>query len=349
MKVDFYFPPAPPVGASAAARRAVDLGFDGFFTAETAHEPFLPLALASQAAPSLDLGTAIAVAFPRSPMVTAQVAWDLASLSQGRFTLGLGTQVKAHITRRFSTDWTSPGPRLRDYVLALRAIWDCFQTGESLSFESEHYRFSLMTPFFTPGPIEHPAIPVAIAGVGPYLSRMAGEVCDGFHVHPFHTVKYLDEVVLANMAQGAAAAGRALDDVTRISTVFVVTGRDSTEMAAAMTATKQQIAFYASTPSYRVVLDTHGWDFGATLSMMSRRGEWDRMADVIPDEVVHEVAVVGAPDEIGPLIRSRYGDRIQRVGFYNLAGDLPVDEEDIASLIADIKRGQNAERRTQNA
>lgn len=349
MKVDYYFPPGPPAGASAAAVRALGLGFDGFFTAETGHEPFIPLALASQVASSLDLGTAIAVAFPRSPMVTAQVAWDLAALSAGRFTLGLGTQVKAHVTRRFSTDWTSPGPRLRDYVLALRAIWDCFQTGGPLSFESEHYRFSLMTPFFTPGPIEHPTIPVAIAGVGPYLSRMAGEICDGFHVHPFHTVKYLDEVVLANMVEGATSAGRALDDIIRISTVFVVTGRDSAEMASAMTATKQQIAFYASTPSYRVVLDTHGWDFGPTLSMMSRRGEWDRMADVIPDEVVHEVAVVGAPDEIGPLIRARYGNRIQRVGFYNLVGTPLLDDDDLAGLVADIKGGQNAERRTPDA
>jgi alkanesulfonate monooxygenase SsuD/methylene tetrahydromethanopterin reductase-like flavin-dependent oxidoreductase (luciferase family) len=162
-------------------------------------------------------------------------------------------------------------------------------------------------------------------------------------------VKYLDEVVLANMAEGAASAGRALDDITRISTVFVVTGRDSAEMASAMTATKQQIAFYASTPSYRVVLDTHGWDFGATLSMMSRRGEWDRMADVIPDEVVHEVAVVGAPDEIGPLIRARYGDRIQRVGLLQPCGDLPVDEDDCNAGRRSPREGQNAERRTQNA
>lgn len=337
MKVDFYFPPGPPAGAAGSARRASELGYDGFFTAETGHEPFIPLAFAAGAAPHLTLGTAIAVAFPRSPMITAQVAWDLASLSGGRFILGLGTQVKAHITRRFSTDWTSPGPRLRDYVLALRAIWETFQTGVPLSFESEHYRFSLMTPFFDPGPIDHPDIPVAIAGVGPYLARMAGEVCDGFHVHPFHTVKYLDEVVLANMVAGATAAGRSVEDVQRIATIFIVTGRDDAEVAASMTAAKQQIAFYASTPSYRVVLDTHGWDFGATLSMMSRRGEWDRMADVIPDEVVHEVAVVGPPDEIGARIASRYGDRIQRVGFYTLAEGFTFDDETLARMVTDTR------------
>jgi probable F420-dependent oxidoreductase len=337
MKVDFYFPPAAPIGAFSAATRAAAVGFDGFFTAETSHEPFIPLALASQAAPSLDLGTAIAVAFPRSPMVTAQVAWDLAGMSSGRFILGLGTQVKAHITRRFSGEWTSPGPRLRDYVLALRAIWRCFESGEPLSFESDHYRFSLMTPFFAPGPIDHPHVPVAIAGVGPYMARMAGEVCDGFHVHPFHTIRYLDEVVLPNMTAGAASAGRSLDDITRISTVFVVTGRDEAEMASSMNAVKEQIAFYASTPSYRPVLDVNGWDFGSTLSMMSRRGEWDRMAEVIPDEVVDEVAIVGPPDEIGARMRSRYGDRLDRVGFYTLAGVPTLDDDTIAAAIEDIR------------
>lgn len=337
MKVDSYFPPGPPSAAGAAAARAAALGFDGFFTAETAHEPFIPLAFAARAAPTLDLGTAIAVAFPRSPMVTAQVAWDLAAMSRGRFILGLGTQVKAHITRRFSTDWTSPGPRLRDYVVALRAIWDSFQTGGPLDYVGEYYSFSLMTPFFTPGPIEHPRVPIAIAGVGPYLSRMAGEVCDGFHVHPFHTVKYIDEVVLASMAIGAESTGRSLDDVTRISTVFVVTGRNPEEIDRAMRAAKQQIAFYASTPSYRVILDTHGWDFGATLSMMSRRGEWDRMAEVIPDEVVHEVAVVGAPEEIGPMIKTRYEGRLQRVGYYTLDGAPQLGDETLAAMVAATK------------
>lgn len=337
MKVDFYFPPGPPSGAGSAARRATELGYDGFFTAETGHEPFIPLALAAGAAPDLTLGTAIAVAFPRSPMITAQVAWDLASLSGGRFILGLGTQVKAHIRLRFSSEWTAPGPRLRDYVLALRAIWESFETGAPLSFESEHYRFSLITPFFDPGPIDHPHIPVAIAGVGPYLARLAGAMCDGFHVHPFHTVTYLDEVVLANMAAGAAAAGRGLHEVQRIATVFIVTGRDEAELATSMTAAKQQIAFYASTPSYRVVLDTHGWDFGATLSMMSRRGEWTQMADVIPDEVVHQVAVVGPPDEIGARIAARYGDRIQRVGFYTLAGAPVMADDDIAAAITALQ------------
>lgn len=337
MKVDAYFPPAPPATAAAAAVRAARLGFDGFFSAETSHDPFVPLAFAAEAAPGLDLGTAIAVAFPRSPMVTAQISWDLAQLSDGRFILGLGTQVKAHMTRRFSTAWTSPGPRMRDYVNSLRAIWESFQTGEPLRFESEHYSFSLLTPFFAPEPMDHPQIPIAIAGVGPYMSRLAGEACDGFHVHPFHTVDYLDRVVLPNMEEGAGAAGRSLNEVDRIATVFVVTGRDEVEMRRSTDAAKQQIAFYASTPSYRAVLETHGWEFGPTLSAMSRRGEWSEMAAVIPDEVVEAVAVVGPPEEIGPKIKARYGDRLQRVGFYALDGAPTLGDEELSSMIAATK------------
>jgi probable F420-dependent oxidoreductase len=337
MRVDYYFPPGPPSGAAAAAARAARQGFDGFFTAETAHEPFIPLALAGSAVPTLDLGTAIAVAFPRSPMITAQVAWDLAAMSRGRFILGLGTQVKPHILHRFSTEWTSPGPRLREYVLALRTIWRAFQTGEPLRFVGEHYRFLLLTPFFSPGPIDHPDVPVAIAGVGPYLARVAGEVCDGFHIHPFHTIRYLDEVVLPNLAAGAAASGRSTDDLTRIATVMVVTGRDEAEMAATLRSVKQQIGFYASTPSYRPVLDVHGWDFGDRLNALSRQGEWKAMADVIPDEVVEEVAVIAWPDEIGQAVRSRYGDRLQRMGYYTLAGDTVLDDETWAAVVAATK------------
>lgn len=337
MKVDYYYPPLPPQYAAESARRAQSLGYDGFFTAETGHEPFLPLALASQAAPALDLGTAIAVAFPRSPMVMAQMAWDLASLSQGRFLLGLGTQIRPHITRRFSTEWLPAAPRLREYILAMRAVWDTFQTGAKLDFRGDHYQLTLMTPFFNGGPIQHPDVPVLIAGVGPVLSRLAGELCQGFHVHPFHTVRYLDEVALPNIAAGAEAAGRSLADVVRISTVFVVTGRDEAEMAAAARPVKQQIAFYASTPSYAPVLETHGWDFGNRLNNMSKRGEWEAMADVITDEVLNEVAVVAPIEELGRRIRERYGDRIQRVGFYSLGGDASLPDGDWASLVESTK------------
>ena len=337
MKVDYYFPPQPPLAATEAARRAVRLGYDGFFSAETRHDPFLPLGFAAQEAPDLDLGTAIAVAFARSPMVVAQTAWDFAAMSHGSFILGLGTQVKAHITRRFSGSWDAPAARLREYVLALRAIWNTFQTGERLSFQGDHYSFSLMTPFFDPGPISHPDIPVAIAGVGPHLSRLAGEVCDGFHVHPFHTVKYLDDVVLPNIAEGAARRERSPSDVSLISTVFVVTGRDEAEMEMMAAAVKQQISFYASTPSYRPVLDAHGWDFGERLNLLSRRGEWAAMADVITDEVLREVAVIAPPDRIGEAVRDRYEGRIDRIGFYALAGTLELADEEWAAAIVAAK------------
>ena len=204
--------------------------------------------------------------------------------------------------------------------MALRAIFHTWQSGEPLNYEGEFYRFSLMTPFFNPGPIEHPDVPLAIAGVGPYMCKLAGELCQGFHVHPFHTVKYLDEVVLPQMRAGARTAGRRLSDIERITTVFVVTGHDQSELEQAMEPVRQQIAFYASTPDYAAVLELHGWDFADKLRGMSRRGEWGEMAAIIPDEMVAEVAVVAPLDKLGAAIRARYGDRVQRVGYYTLDG-----------------------------
>jgi len=325
MKVDFYYPPSPPEDAAEAARNAGELGYDGFFSAETQYDPFLPLAIAAGAEPGLELGTAIAVAFPRSPMVVAMTAWDLARMSRGRFMLGLGTQVRAHITRRFSTPWDKPAPRLREYILSLRAIWDSWQNSGPLAFEGEFYRFSLMTPFFNPGPIRHPDVPVYIAGVGPHLSRLAGELCQGFHVHPFHTVKYLDEIVLPGISSGAEASGRTLDDVVRATTVFVMTGETDAEVEEAMAPVRQQISFYASTPSYLPVLEAEGWDFGAELNAMSKRGQWEAMVGVVPDEAVLTVGVAAPIDRLGEAIKQRYGDRVQRVGFYMIGPSLPPD------------------------
>lgn len=337
MKVDFYYPPSPPEGASDAALQAQEIGYDGFFSAETQYDPFLPLVLAGEAAPELELGTAIAVAFPRSPMVTAMTAWDLARLSKGKFKLGLGTQVRGHITRRFSTEWKSPGPRLKDYILSMRAIWDTWQNSTPLRYEGEFYQFSLMTPFFNPGPIPDPVVPVYIAGVGPYLSALAGELCQGFHVHPFHTTKYLDQVVLPNMRKGAESEGRTLDDVERVTTVFVMTGRSDAEVEEAMAAVRQQVAFYASTPSYRPVLETSGWDFGEKLTALSKRGRWDEMPQVIPDEALLEVGVAAQVDQLGEAIRDRYGDRVQRVGLYSLGSVIDIDPEARRQVVNDLK------------
>ena len=313
------------------------MGYDGFFTAETQHDPFLPIVAAAGAAPSLDYGTAIALAFPRSPMVTAMMSWDLARLTKGRFLLGLGTQVRAHITRRFSTEWGSPGPRMRDYILAMRAIWDTWQNAVPLKYEGEFYKFSLMTPFFNPGPISSPEVPIYIAGVNQYLSTLAGELCQGFHVHPFHTVSYLDKVVLPNMDKGAAKAGRSLEDVDRLTTVFVMTGGSDSEVEQAMAGVRQQISFYASTPSYRSVLEASDWEFGEKLHAMSRRGEWDKMPEEVPDEAVLSVGVAAPVDKLGAAIKDRYGDRVQRVGFYTLGSVLDVDPDARRQVIADLQ------------
>lgn len=338
MKVDYYFNPTAALkDAATAAHTAARLGYDGFFTADTGHNPFFPLVLAAEAEPQLTFGTAIAVAFARSPMTVAQEAWDLTAISGGNFILGLGTQVKAHIVRRFSGEWLSPGPRMKDYLLALRAIWDTFQNGAPLRYEGEFYKFTLMSPFFNPGPIEHPEIPLAIAGVGPYMAKLAGEICQGFHVHPFHTVKYLDEVVLPRMADGAAGAGRSLEDVERITTVFVITGGNAAEIEAAKGPVRSQIAFYASTPDYAAVLETHGWDVGERLSQMSRRGQWAEMGDLISDDMLSEVAVVAPLEEVGEAIRRRYGDRVQRVGYYTLQEGLGWPEERWRDLVASTR------------
>lgn len=337
MKVDFYYPHAPSPAAAEAASDAAEMGYDGFFTAETQHDPFLPIVAAAGAAPDLDYGTAIALAFPRSPMVTAMTSWDLARLTKGRFLLGLGTQVRAHITRRFSTEWDSPGPRLRDYILAIRAIWDTWQNSVPLKYDGEFYKFSLMTPFFDPGPIPHPEVPIYIAGVNQYLSALAGELCQGFHVHPFHTVPYLDAVVLPNMEKGAARAGRTLEDVERVTTVFVMTGETDADVEQAMDAVRQQISFYGSTPSYRSVLESSGWDFGEKLHAMSRRGEWDKMADEVPDEAVLSVGVAAPVDQLADAIKDRYGDRVQRVGFYTIGSVLDVDPDARRQVIEGLR------------
>lgn len=337
MKVDYYFPPGPPDGAAAAAADAEAMGYDGFFSAETQYDPFLPLAFAARETDQLDLGTAIAVAFPRSPMVTAMTSWDLARLSEGRFILGLGTQVKGHITRRFSTEWSSPGRRLADYIASLRAIWNTWQNSAPLRHEGDFYRFSLMTPFFDPGPIPHPDIPIYIAGVGPYLSKLAGTMCDGFHVHPFHTVPYLDQVVLPGVAEGAESAGRSREAVEMVTTVFLMTGDSEQEIEQAMEPVRQQISFYGSTPSYRPVFEASGWDFHERLHAMSRRGEWADMATVVPDEAVLEVGVAAPVDRLADAIKERYGDRVQRVGFYTIGSYLDLDREARRDVIRGLK------------
>jgi probable F420-dependent oxidoreductase len=299
------------------ARRAEATGYDCLWTSETQHDPFLPLAVAATATSSIKLGTSIAVAFPRSPMITAYSAWDLQKASAGRFILGLGSQVRAHNQRRFSVKFESPGPKLREVVLALRAIWDCWQNDTPLRFKGQFYNFDLMTPFFNPGPIAHPIIPVFVAGVNRYMCRMAGEVCDGLHVHPFHTAKYLREYVHTAVNEGLQASGRSRADFHYATSVFVIVGGTERERAENAEAVRQQIAFYASTRTYAPVLEAHGWEaISPELHAKSLAGDWKGMSRLITDEMMDEVAISGRYDTIGQKLRERYAGLLDRVSMY---------------------------------
>src|ERR687893_2534864 len=303
--------------AGDTARTAESLGFAVLWASETKHDAFLPLAIAAGATRRLALGTSVAIAFSRSPMEVAQTAWDLQDLSDGRFILGLGTQVKAHIRRRFSMPWDRPVARLREYIGALHAIWESFQTGGSLSFEGEFYRHTLVTPFFDPGPIEHPEIPIYIAGVNTRLASLAGELCDGFHVHPFHTPAYVEQVVKPAIAEGAGKEGRNPEDVTLATSVFVVTGENEKEIEDQREKMRAQAAFYASTPTYRTVLEVHGWgEIGEKLGEFAKNKRWDEMPPLITDEILRAFVVEAAPSEVGPALKERYEGLIDRVALY---------------------------------
>ena len=320
------------------AQKIEALGFDGIWVPETAHNPFLPLSLAASQTSRVELGTAIAVAFPRSPMVTAQITWDIAAQSDSRMILGLGTQVKAHIKRRFSTEWGSPGSRLKDYILALKAIWNTFQNNEPLNHQGDFYSHTLITPFFQPSPLKKFDIPVYIAGVNQYLCQLAGELCDGFHVHPFHTAKYLSEFVIPNVETGAAKTGRSRDDVALTCAIFVVTGNTQEEIENDKVAVKTQIAFYASTPSYRTVLEHHGLeDLQVELSKMAREGKWMSMHELINDEMLEEFAVVAPHDELPHKVKERYTGLLDRVGYY--MPYVPEERDDMWQASVDVLVG----------
>ncbi|CAN5527939.1 LLM class F420-dependent oxidoreductase [soil metagenome] len=298
-------------------RAAESLGFAGLWTSETKHDAFLPLAIAANTTGNMELGTSVAIAFSRSPMETAQTAWDLQDLSDGRFILGLGTQVKAHIERRFSMPWGSPAARFREYILAVRAIWESFQSEGGLKFEGEFYQHTLMTPFFNPGPIEHPGIPIYIAGVNTRLAQLAGETCDGFHVHPFHSPEYLRRTILPAIFEGAESAGRKTEDVELATSVFVITGENEQETTERRESIRSQISFYASTPTYRTVLEAHGWEgVGVDLGTMAREKKWREMPALITDEMLTAFAIESAPDEIGPALKERYDGLMDRAALY---------------------------------
>jgi probable F420-dependent oxidoreductase len=304
-------------GVPDAARKLEEQGYDGLWTAETNHDPFFPLLLASQATERVELGTGIAVAFARSPMTLAQQAYDLQAASQGRFILGLGSQIKPHITKRFSMPWSKPAARMRELILAIRAIWDCWDGEGKLDFRGEFYTHTLMTPFFSPGPNPHGHAKIFLAGVGELMTEVAGEVADGFLCHGFTTERYLREVTLPALERGATKAGKTLDDISISGPAFVVTGTTEEEMASSASGTKSQIAFYGSTPAYRPVLELHGWgDLQDELNRLSKEGRWKEMGELIDDDVLGTFAVVGEPEQVGAELHRRYGDVVDRISFY---------------------------------
>ena len=303
--------------------QAVDLertGYSGGWTAETSHDPFLPLLLAAEHTSELELGTSIAVAFARNPMTLANLAWDLQAYSKGRFILGLGSQIKPHITKRFSMEWSHPAPRMREMVLAIRAIWDTWLHGTPLQFRGDFYTHTLMTPFFTPdaSDLEGFGVPkVFLAGVGALMTEVAGEVCDGFLCHGFTTERYLREVTIPALERGRAKAGKTMDGFQLVGPSFVVTGTTDEDLDAAAAGTRQQIAFYGSTPAYKPVLELHGWGgLQEELNGLSKQGEWVQMGKLIDDEILNTFAVVGPPEQIAPELHRRYGDVVHRISFY---------------------------------
>ena len=328
---------AGPIEFEAIAARAESDGYDAIGATELQHDPFISLAVAARSTSSIQLASSIAVAFARNPMTVAESANDLQLVSNGRFTLGLGSQIKPHIERRFSMPWSQPAERMRDFVLAVRAIQTSWQTGEKLDYRGEFYQHTLMTPMFAPQPNPHGAPRIAVAAVGKRMTEVAGEVADGWLSHSFTTVRYLREVSLPALARGSVNAGRGVGSVEVSVPSFVAVGSTQTELDAAIRATRKQIAFYGSTPAYSAVLELHGWGgVHELLNAASRRGEWDAMTDRIDDEMLTAFAAVGSPTEVAAQLRERFTGLATRVAF---AFSNPVPRELSGEIVAALDAG----------
>lgn len=316
------------------------MGYDGINTNEDFSSPFMALTMAAEHTHKALLGTSIAVVFPLSPMNVAYMSWELQKYSHGRFQLGMGSQVKGHIERRFSTPWVAPGPRMKEYVLSLKAIWDSFQNGTPLDFQGEFYNFSLITPHFNPGPIDFPPPKIFIAAVGPYMFRLAGEHCDGVLPHGFMTKKYMDEVALPNLEKGLRRSGRTLKDIEISAGGMLVMGEDEEELGAAYTEAKRRIAFYGSTRTYKVVMDVHGWgEVCLELNRLASAGRWDDMPAMITDEMVEAFATIGTYDQIIGKIKSRFAGYATQIGFSIPAHD-PNGEDRLKQKIRELQTFQ---------
>lgn len=332
--------PLDIAAVAADARRAEALGYDGVLAAETKDDPYILMALAAEATSRVGLATAVAIAFPRSPMVTALSAWTLQKLSRGRFTLGLGSQVRGHIERRYGMRWSAPGPWLRDYVGALRAIWACWQNGTKLDFASEHYKLSLMVPLFAPAPIEHPEIRVELAAVNPYMCQVAGEVADGIRAHPIATPRYIAEVMLPAARKGAAKAGRDLAHFALCAMPLVATAATPASLAERIRDVRARVAFYASTPAYLRAFESEGFgDVAQSLQDHARAQRWEEMPGLVSDAMLDAYAVIGTYDEIAAKLRARYGGLATSLDFAIPLSDAG-DEATLRGLIASLRESR---------
>jgi len=300
----------------AAARAIEAAGYDGIFTFEGPHDAMFPLLLAAEHTERVQLTTAVVIAFARNPMTLAQTAYDLQLASRGRFNLGLGTQIKPHIEKRFSMEWSKPAARMREMVLAIRAIWASWHEGAKLDFHGDFYTHTLMTPFFNPGPSPYGVPRIVLGGVGPRMTEVAGEVADGFMIHPFSTEKFMRETTIPALERGLATSGRKRSDLEISFPSMVIVAETEEELASGRNAMRPRLAFYGSTPAYKVVLETHGWgELQPELNRLSKTGDWATMSALITDEIVDTFAVSGTPEQIAPRMQERYGDIAQRVSF----------------------------------
>ncbi len=336
MKHPFHENPVWPglEAIAAAAREVEEQGFDGILVPEAGgHDPFLPIAIAAANTKRVRLRTGVAVAFPRSPMVMAQTAWDLQHFSNGRFELGLGTQVKGQNERRYAAPWTGPpGPRLREYLGCMKAMFHAFQTGQQPNYKGQYYQFTLMPQFFNPGPIAQPHIPIYIAAVNPYMGRLAGELCDGIFPHPICTARYIKEVLVPAIAAGARKAGREAAEVKILVSPMVVTGKDAAEVERKKVFLKQRLGFYASTRSYRSPLELHGFGgIGERLFKLSMEAKWQEMIALVTDEMFETFVTVGTFDEVGPKLKARWGDLVSVLHL-----DLPPEMRDDRATVRQL-------------
>ena len=332
--------PATPLDIrrfGALAEVAERVGLDAVLVEETKDDPFQLLALGASTTERIGLGTSVAMAFPRSPTVTAMSAWSLQKASNGRFILGLGSQVRAHVERRFGLEWSAPAPWMRDYVGAMRAVWNTWQTGERLAFDSEHYRLDLMVPLFDPGPIDHPSIPVHLAAIGPNMCAVAGEVADGVRLHPVCTPEFIDAEVLPNVGRGVERAGRSLDDVEVCLKPLIGTAPDEETLEQVAATVRERVAFYLSTPSYRRTFRLHGWeDIAVHASTLARERRWDELPGLVSDEMLHTVATIATHDDIAAELRRRYEGRVDRIEFSTRVEN-EADEETLRTILADLR------------